>query len=128
MTTSSIVAQYNIILNAELTIGASSRSLAMENNSFSKVDGENHANEIFMDLFDAVVVVILLIALFRGPVVHNELKRGKKVHFGRTMHCLPQKLNSTGFFEKNFRVEGPRPEGDLECRNFFQKCSFKTLR
>ena len=50
----------------------------MENNSFSKVDGENHANEIFMDLFDAVVVVILLIALFRGPVVHNELKLGKK--------------------------------------------------
>ena len=99
MTTSSIVAQYNIILNAELTIGASSRSLAMENNSFSKVDGENHANEIFMDLFDAVVVVILLIALFRGPVVHNELK------CGRTMHCLPQKLNSTVFFE-NFSSGG----------------------
>ena len=28
---------------------------------------------------------------------HNELKRGKNVHFGRTMHCLPQRLKSTIF-------------------------------
>ena len=30
---------------------------------------------------------------------HNELKRGKNVYFGRTMHCLPQRLRSM-FFEK----------------------------
>ena len=29
----------------------------------------------------------------------------KKVQFGRTMHCLPQRLKSM-FFLKNFRVEG----------------------
>ena len=32
---------------------------------------------------------------------HNELKCGGKIHFGRTMHCLPQRLKST-FFEKLF--------------------------
>ena len=30
----------------------------------------------------------------------------KKVHFGRTMHCLPQMLKST-FFEKKFKWSGP---------------------
>ena len=36
--------------------------------------------------------------LFSGPLLHKELKRGKKIHFGRTMHRLPQRLKST-FFE-----------------------------
>ena len=30
-------------------------------------------------------------------IPHNEVKRGKKVHFGRTMLCLPQRLKSTFF-------------------------------
>ena len=33
---------------------------------------------------------------------HNELKRGKKVHFGRTaMYCLPQRLKSMFLEKKN---------------------------
>ena len=40
--------------------------------------------------------------------MHNELKRGKKIHFHGTMLYLPQKLKST-FFEKN--SNGVSPEG-----------------
>ena len=32
-------------------------------------------------------------------------KTRKKVHFGRTMHCLPQSLKST-LFEKNLSGQG----------------------
>ena len=28
-------------------------------------------------------------------VIHYELKRGQKLSFGKTMHCLPQRLKST---------------------------------
>ena len=36
--------------------------------------------------------------IIKQRICNNELKRRKKVHFGRTMHCLPQSLKST-FFE-----------------------------
>ena len=38
--------------------------------------------------------------------LHNDLKRGKKSYFGRTMHSLPQRLKST-FFEIFLSGESP---------------------
>ena len=46
-------------------------------------------------------------------------KKRKKVHFGRTMHCLPQRLKST-FFEKISSGWSPS-EGNLEQRKNFPK-------
>ena len=39
-------------------------------------------------------------------ISHNELKYGEKVHFSRTMHCLPQRLNWT-LIEKKFECKIP---------------------
>ena len=49
---------------------------------------------------------------------HNELKHGKKVHLGRTMHCLPQRLKSM-FFEKIFSSNAPEQPGVM--KKTFQK-------
>ena len=41
----------------------------------------------------------------RMAAMHNELKHEKKVHFGRTMHSLPQRLKST--FQVECSQRGP---------------------
>ena len=61
------------------------------------------------------VILRFTLAFFRdSTTLHNELKRGKNVHFGRTMHCLPQILNQS-FFQ--WRVPKMRPG----VKKFFQK-------
>ena len=49
-------------------------------------------------------------------------KTRKIVHFGRTMHCLPQKLKSTGFFFNFF--EWMVSEGNREGRKNFKNADY----
>ena len=54
--------------------------------------------------------------------VHNELKRGKKSIFGRTMHCLPQRLNAIVFL--NFFFNGASPKGTRSEEKISKKFDF----
>ena len=62
---------------------------------------------------DVAVETNCLFLSFQKEGVDNssELKREKKVHLGRTMHCLPRRLKST-FFEKF--LSGAAPKGPAE--------------
>ena len=64
-------------------------------------------------------VYIFSFFLLQLLLAHNELKtRGKKVHFGRTMQCLPQRLKSS-FFE--IFSSGEFPKSGAGVKIFFLK-------
>ena len=115
-----------------------------ENEIFGKLQEASHVWNSYTDKFEPeneniLVVYSVINRFFLGAYynihciqqsilkkiavasLHNELKCGKKIHFGRTMYCLPQKLKSM-FFEKISR--GMCPKGTRSKEKITKKCWF----